>query len=91
VITTSSTMTRPAPSRPDSSTNLDPALDIPDLVDVSEVPTSLADISCWRLLTARVPLTLLVDLALPEEQLDALHEQMLAESTSADWIPRQHR
>jgi hypothetical protein len=62
-----------------------------DLAEDLGAPTSLGDISCWRLLTARVPLTLLVDLALPAEDLEASHEEMLTEPTSLDWIPAQRR
>lgn len=52
----------------------------------ASAPASLGDISCWRLLTARIPLTLLLDLALPGEQLDEMHDEMLAEPTSLDWL-----
>lgn len=89
--TIAGTMARPAQLRPSADAGQGQALDLADLVDVAETPNSLADISCWRLLTARVPLTLLVDLALPEERFGELHEQMLAESCSTDWIPRQRR
>ena len=53
-----------------------------------EAPASLADISCWRLLTARVPLTLLLDLAVPSaEGLAELYDELLDEPTSLDWVP----
>jgi hypothetical protein len=53
-----------------------------------EAVTSIADISCWRLLTARVPLTLLLDLAVPSaEELAELYEELLDEPTSLDWVP----
>jgi hypothetical protein len=53
--------------------------------------TSLGDISCWRLLTAQVPLTLLLDLASPADELDAVHDEMLAEPTSLEWVPARTR
>ena len=86
---TASTMARPVQLRRTPEPAQHHAVDLADVADVAEAPTSLSDISCWRLLTARVPLTLLVDLALPEEQFAELHEEMLAEPSSADWIPRQ--
>jgi hypothetical protein len=53
------------------------------------VPTAPADISCWRLLTARVPLTLLLDLAMPSaEALEELADELLAEPCSLDWLTR---
>lgn len=55
-------------------------------------PVPLADISCWRLLTARVPLTLLLDLAAPSaEVLAEQYDEMLAEPSSIDWIPAPRR
>jgi hypothetical protein len=92
--TTSSTMTRPVQLRRSSDPALDRAidvsdLDVADLATTADAPVSLADISCWRLLSARVPLTLLVDLALTEDEFDDLHEEMLAEPSSVDWIPGQ--
>ena len=57
-----------------------------------EAPVSLADISCWRLLTARVPLTLLLDLALPSaEELAEVYDELLNEPTALDWIPAPRR
>jgi hypothetical protein len=50
---------------------------------------SLAEVSCWRLLTARVPLTLLLDLAMPtRESLEELADELLAEPCSLDWLVR---
>src|SRR5690349_9314427 len=52
-------------------------------------PGPEVDISCWRLLTARVPLTLLLDLALPSaEELAELYDELLEEPTTVDWVPR---
>jgi hypothetical protein len=51
-----------------------------------DVPVSLADISCWRLLTARVPLTLLLDLASPEDELHERHAELLDEPSSLEWL-----
>ena len=59
----------PDPAPDDSDAAFDGPIDMSDLAEATEAPASLADISCWRLLTARVPLTLLVDLALPVERL----------------------
>lgn len=89
--TTAPTLSRPVQVRRSPDPAHDQSIDLADVVDAAEAPTSLSDISCWRLLTARVPLTLLVDLALPEEQFAALHEEMLAEPSSADWVPQQRR
>jgi hypothetical protein len=66
----------PEPRRPETG--------IPE----TEAPASLADLSCWRLLTARVPLTLLLDLAVPSaEELAELYDELLDEPTSLDWVP----
>ncbi|HSP39641.1 MAG TPA: hypothetical protein VLR26_18025 [Frankiaceae bacterium] len=55
-------------------------------------PTALANVSCWRLLTARVPLTLLLDLALPSaEELAKIYDELLEEPTSVDWVPSHRR
>ncbi len=51
-----------------------------------DVPASLADISCWRLLTTRVPLTLLLDLASTEDELRGGHAELLDEPSSLDWL-----
>lgn len=51
-----------------------------------DVPASLLDISCWRLLTARVPLTLLVDLASSEDELRDRRAELVAEPSSLDWL-----
>ncbi len=51
-------------------------------------PTPEVDISCWRLLTARVPLTLLLDLALPSAaELSELYDELLEEPATTDWVP----
>jgi hypothetical protein len=51
-----------------------------------DVPGSLVDISCWRLLTARVPLTLLLDLASSEDELTDRRSELLDEPSSLDWL-----
>jgi hypothetical protein len=51
-------------------------------------PAPAVDISCWRLLTAQVPLTLLLDLALPSaEELAELYDELLEEPAGLDWVP----
>src|SRR4051794_13865684 len=51
-------------------------------------PRPAVDISCWRLLTAQVPLTLLLDLALPSaEELAELYDELLEEPAGVDWVP----
>jgi hypothetical protein len=51
-------------------------------------PQPAVDINCWRLLTARVPLTLLLDLALPSaEELAELYDELLDEPAPVDWVP----
>lgn len=53
-------------------------------------PTPAVDISCWRLLNAQVPLTLLLDLALPSsDELAELYDELLDEEASIDWVPTQ--
>jgi hypothetical protein len=51
-----------------------------------DVPASLLDISCWRLLSARVPLTLLLDLASSEDELDERRAELIGEPSSLDWL-----
>jgi hypothetical protein len=47
-----------------------------------------ADDTCWQLLAAQVPLTLLVDLALPSRaELAGIYEELLNEPCSTDWVP----
>jgi len=63
----------------------------PALIDLL-APQPAVDISCWRLLTARVPLTLLLDLALPSaDELAELYDELLEESASVDWVPDPRR
>ena len=51
-------------------------------------PRPAVDISCWRLLTAQVPLTLLLDLALPSAaELAELYDELLEEPARLDWVP----
>jgi hypothetical protein len=50
----------------------------------------MIDICCARLLTAQVPLTLLLDLALPSsKELAELYEEMLSEPSANARVPRQ--
>jgi hypothetical protein len=42
--------------------------------------------SCLRLLAEQVPLSLLIDLALPTDE--ELYEEMLREQADTSWIPR---
>jgi hypothetical protein len=58
-----------------------------DIIDLL-APRPAVDINCWRLLTARVPLTLLLDLALPStEELAELYDELLDEPASIEWVP----
>jgi hypothetical protein len=58
-----------------------------DVIDLL-TPRPAVNISCWRLLTAQVPLTLLLDLALPSaEELAELYDELLQEQASVDWVP----
>ena len=51
-----------------------------------DVPASPLDISCWRLLSARVPLTLLLDLASTEDELRERRAELIGEPSSLDWL-----
>jgi hypothetical protein len=79
---------RPSPRyTPTAPASASASVDAPRTVDLA-APIALTDISCWRLLTARVPLTLLLDLALPsEDEFAGLYEELLAEPTSVEWVP----
>jgi 8-oxo-dGTP pyrophosphatase MutT (NUDIX family) len=63
------------------------AIEAGDVIDLL-APRPAVDINCWRLLTARVPLTLLLDLALPStEELAELYDELLDEHASIEWVP----
>ena len=70
------------PPRPDLSGGTDWTIDLADI----EAAAPDADSSCWRLLTSRVPLTLLLDLALPTQRLADLAVELLEEEPTADWL-----
>lgn len=79
---TTATRTTPTRTTPEAHVEI-PAARIAEPLAGSPEP----DYSCWRMLTSRVPLTLLLDLALPSaEALAEAHEEMLAETSSIDWI-----
>jgi hypothetical protein len=90
--TMSNTATIPARStatgRPDRLDAI-AAADAPDAAVIDLLaPRPAVDISAWRLLTARVPLTLLLDLALPSaEELAELYDELLDEAAPTDWVP----
>jgi hypothetical protein len=47
------------------------------------------DQPCWQLLHDQIPLTLLLDLALPSpEDLASIYEELLHEPAGTDWVPR---
>jgi hypothetical protein len=68
-----------SPSSPAAATTPVPrSIDLDEIIDLVADPAPIDH--CWEFLTAQVPLTLLLDLALPaRHEMTRLHQEMLAE------------